>query len=126
MYSKSSLQKSINLKRFFQKLDNKGSLLIPNNLKITDTDFYKYRHLPVNGEINPVTGKDLPDEFSAKAVKLVDLFRRKTFDLDYEIMLFFDYITGELIYCFVNDKGNSNEVFGIADENIFECLERFD
>ena len=51
-----------------------------------------------------ISSEDLPDEFSQKAVKLVDLFRRKTAHLSYECMLFFDYKTGEIIYCFVEDN----------------------
>ena len=119
MISSSTLKKIINLKNHFPKLEDKGALLVPASLKLKDLEFMRYRHLPVNWEIMPVTSKDLPEEFSPKAVKLVDLFRRKTIDLTYEVMLIFDYKTGELIYCFVNDY-ESGEVYGAVDESIFE------
>ena len=119
MISNSALRKIIDLRNRFPKLDDKGGLLIPTSSKLNDFDFMKYRHLPVNWQISAVTEDDLPEEFSPKAVKLVDLFRRKTVDLEYEVMLIFDYGTGELIYCFVNDSGQSNEVFGNVDEDIF-------
>ena len=104
MTIKSQITKAIN---FFNplNLDNRGGLLIPINLKIKDRDYYKYRHLEMNPHINSLTCEDLPHEFSQKAVRLVDVFRRKTVDLDYEVMLIFDYIAAEIIYCFVNDSG---------------------
>ena len=51
------------------------------------------------------------------AVKLVDLFRKKTINLDYECLMYFDYTTGELIYCFIGDE---DEIKDIIDENQFE------
>ena len=110
MISDSAFKKIIGLRHHFPKLDDRGALLIPTGLKVKDPEFMKYRHLPVNWEIEQVTKKDLPEDFSPKAVKIVDLFRRKMINLDYEIMLIFDYKTGELVYCFVNEN-NSGEVF---------------
>ena len=119
MISNSALRKIIDIKNHLPKLDDRGALLIPTSLKLKDLEFMKYRHMPVNWHIDAVTEDDLPEEFSPKAVKLVDLFRRKTIDLDYEAMLIFDYKTGELIYCFVNDC-RSGEVTGEVDESRFE------
>ena len=119
MISSSTSKKIIGLKNHFPKIDDKGALLVPTSLKLEDTEFMKYRHLPVNWQIKPVTGNDLPEEFSQEAVKLIDLFRRKTIDLTYEVMLIFDYETGQIIYCFVNDN-ESGEVYGDVDEIIFE------
>ena len=119
MISERAFKKIINLKNYFPKLDDKGGLLIPMNLKLKDIDFMKYRHLPVNWEIKPVTKEELPFEFSTRTVMLIDLFRRKTIDLDYEVMILFDYNTGELLYCFVNDSGQSNEVYGSVNPEIF-------
>ena len=118
MISKTPLKKIISTYKKRNKLDNRGALLIPIGFKLKDTEFMHYRHLPINWEIEPVTKKDFPDEFSSSAVKIVDLFRRKTIDLDYEIMLIFDYKTSELIYCFVNDEGEGDEVSGQVDEKI--------
>lgn len=118
MISKTPLKKIISTYKKRNKLDNRGALLIPINFKIKDTEFMHYRHLPINWEIEPVKKEDLPAEFSSGAVKIVDLFRRKTIDLSYEIMLIFDYKTGELIYCFVN-QDEEGEVFGNVDEDVF-------
>ena len=118
MISDSAFKKIIELRHHFPKLDERGALLIPTKLKLKDLEFMKYRHLPVNWEIGAVTEDNLPEEFSPKAVKIVDLFRRKTIDLDYEVMLIFDYETGDLVYCFVNDLGHGDEVFGEVNEKI--------
>ena len=117
MTIKSQISKAVH---FFNplNLDNRGGLLIPVNLKIKDRDYCKYRHLKMNPYINSLTSEDLPCEFSKKAVRLVDVFRRKTIDLDYEVMLIFDYVTSEIIYCFVNDEGAMNEVKGCVDKDI--------
>lgn len=64
---------------------------------------------------------DLPPDFCNMAVKLVDLFRKKTIDLDYECLMYFDYTTGELIYCFIGDENQiKNEINDIhfKDKNI--------
>ena len=118
MTIKSQISKAIH---FFNplNLDNRGGLLIPINLKIRDEDYCKYRHLEMNPHINSLTCEDLPCEFSQKAVRLVDVFRRKTIDLDYEVMLIFDYVTSEIIYCFVNDFEEGDYVQGEVDEKIF-------
>ena len=118
MFSNSVIKKFVSIKNNLPKLDNKGGLLMPSSLKFEDSDFMKYRHIPVNWEIKSVSEDCLPEEFSPMAVKLVDMFRRKTIDLPYEIMLIFDYKTGDLIYCFVNDDGSGDEVFGVVDEDI--------
>ena len=77
--------------------DNSGGFLIPTSAKVSDTDYGKYRHLPINWSISPITKDDLPDEFSPQAVKTVDMFRRKTVDLPHECMIYFDYISGKLL-----------------------------
>lgn len=79
--------------------DNKGGFLIPTSSKITDIEFQKYRYLEVNWSIPPITKDLLPAEFSPQAVKTVDMFRRKTIDLDEECMILFDYITGNIVSC---------------------------
>ena len=99
--------------------DNNGALLIPTELLLEDEEFLKYRHLEVNWNIKAITKKDLPNDFSNKAVKLIDLFRKKTINLDYECLIYFDYITGELIYCFVNDNGKC-KIEDIVDETQFK------
>lgn len=78
--------------------------MLPFELRLKDQEFLKYCHLDVDWDIPSVSSEDLPEEFDQKAVKLVDLFRRKTANIPYECMLFFDYKTGEIIYCFVEDN----------------------
>ena len=51
---------------------------MPTSAKIVDSEYARYRHLLINWSIAPITKEDLPDEFSLRAVKTVDLFRRKT------------------------------------------------
>ena len=57
--------------------DNSGGFLIPTSAKISDSEYARYRHLPINWSIPPITKDDLPEEFSPQAVKTVDMFRRK-------------------------------------------------
>ena len=73
------------------KIDDKGAFVLPFELRLKDQEFLKYCHLDVDWDIPSISSEDLPDEFCQKAVKLVDLFRRKTAHLPYECMLFFDY-----------------------------------
>ena len=96
MISKNSLNDIVNKihldgfiksqKRFLK--DNKGGFLIPVEVKVKDKEFTRYRHLPINWSISPITKEDLPDEFSQKAVNTVDMFRRKTYDLDCECLIY--------------------------------------
>jgi len=86
------------------KIDDRGAFVLPFELRLKDQEFLKYCHLDVDWDIPSISSEDLPDEFCQKSIKLVDLFRRKTVHLPYECMLFFDYKTGEIIYCFVKDN----------------------
>ncbi|WP_407381964.1 hypothetical protein [Methanobrevibacter sp.] len=97
--------------------DEYGQLLIPLKLKLTDDEYKFYRELTIDWTISPIKKEDLPEEFSKKACKLVDLFRRKTINLDFECMLYFDYYTGEIIYCFI---GNENYIDNTIDEFYFK------
>lgn len=104
MNIKTPLNKLKFIGNILPKMDNRGALLIPLSLKVKDLEFAHYRHIPINWNIEAVMPKCLPKDFSKNAVKIVDMFRRKTIDLDYEIMLIFDYKTAELLYCFVNEE----------------------
>ena len=92
--------------------DNRGGFLIPFEVKITDKEYERYRHLSVDWSIPPITKDDLPDEFSQKAVNTIDLFRRKTFNLDIECMIYLDIHTGNIVSCNFADKPSPNEVSG--------------
>ena len=82
MLSKTSLKKIVHNKyvQGFLKSheesgrDNRGGFLIPSSSKTTDTDYGRYRHLPVNWSIAPITKDDLPEVFTPQAVKTVDMF----------------------------------------------------
>ena len=52
----------------------------------------------------------LPDIFSPQAVKTVDMFRRKTINLPYECMLFFDYNSGNIVSCNFSNSNSPNKV----------------
>ena len=121
MMSKSSLNKivhKLHLEGLFKSMrelrrDNRGGFLIPTSAKVSDTDYSKYRHLPINWSISSITEEDLPSEFSPPAVKTVDMFRRKTVDLPYECMIYFDYRSGEIVACSFSDKNSPDEVHGV-------------
>lgn len=91
----------------------KRRLFDSNIFKSNRHDYSKYRHLPINWSIPPITKEDLPEEFSPQAVKTVDMFRRKTIDLDHECMIYFDYISGNIVSCNFSDGKTPNEVKGI-------------
>lgn len=80
------------------------------------TDCEKYRKLKIE-DTTSIKKSDLPHEFSEKAFEVVDEFIRKTHDLNYEILLYFDYITGEILKCKVGSETNVKLKF---DDNEFE------
>lgn len=93
--------------------DNSGGFLIPTSAKVSDSEYARYRYLPINWPLPPLTKEDLPKEFSPQAVKTVDMFRRKTIDLPFECMLYFDYKSGNIVSCNFSDTNSPNEVKGI-------------
>lgn len=72
-------------------------------IDVTDNDLEKYLKLETSNSAS-VKKSDLPSEFSDEAFKVVDEFIRKTIDLDYEILLLFDYITGDILKCKIGEK----------------------
>ena len=86
--------------------DQRGALVLPSEgVGIDDKDWIKYISLKCNEYIEPITLKDLPNDFSEDACRLVDEFRRKTLDEKVEWMIYFDYQTGEVIYCWEGEEG---------------------
>ncbi len=67
------------------------------------TSCEKYNKLETK-DIATIKKSDLPPEFSSKAFKVICEFIRKTVDLDYEILLYFDYITEEILKCAIGGK----------------------
>lgn len=90
--------------------DNRGGFLILFEVKITDKEYERYRHLPIDWSLSPITKADLPEEFSEKAVKTVDIFRRKTIGLNFECLIYFDIDNGNIISCNFADKDNPDKV----------------
>lgn len=76
------------------------------NLVNIGADFKDYDKLKIN-EVSSIKSSDLPSEFGAGAFKTVDEFIRKTAMLNYEWIIYFDFITGEILKC---GKGEMNEV----------------
>ena len=72
-------------------------------IRADESDCEKYRKLK-SYDVPSINKSDLPQEFSEKAFRLVDEFIKKTSNLDYEIVIFFDYINGELIKCRIGIK----------------------
>jgi hypothetical protein len=105
--------------------DNCGGFLIPFEVKITDKEYERYKHLSIDWSLSPITKDDLPAEFSDKAVKTVDMFRKKTHDLDVECMVYFDIETGNIVSCNFADDGSPDHVSGTIIQ-IFskECILR--
>lgn len=59
----------------------------------------------------------MPEEFSNSEFKTIDEFIKKTFSLDYECLIYFDYITGKIIKCAI---GKLNSVELSFDEEEFD------
>lgn len=61
--------------------------------------------MEVDKTIKSVLPEDLPSDFCGEACRLVDEFRRKTVNEKVEWMLYFDYKTGDIIYCWKGNEG---------------------
>lgn len=69
------------------------------------SDLEKYVELKVNN-VPSIKQEDLPSEFSDESFKVIDEFIRKTIYLNFEILIYFDYITGKILKCKFGDKTN--------------------
>ena len=83
---------------------------------IFDVECDEYSKLENNHDIS-IKREDLPEEFSDEAYKTVVDFIQKTRGLDYEWVLYFDYVTGEILRC---ASGESNKVKISFSEGEFE------
>ena len=70
-----------------------------------ESDCQKYEKLEIN-DVPSIRKSDLPSEFGDVAFEVVDEFIRKTIPLNYEILLFFDYITGEILRCKIGTESS--------------------
>lgn len=99
-------------KRFLN--DNMGGLILPFGDEVYfDEEWMEYKRLEIDESVKSVNPKDLPDDFCDEACRLVDEFHRKTVNEKVEWMLYFDYMTGEVIYCW---KGYEDRIIGKFDE----------
>ena len=92
--------------------DQRGGLILPiDGIPIEDKDWIKYKSLKKDKSLKSINSSDLPSDFCKKACDLVDEFRRKTVNLEEEWMLYFDYLTGDIIYCWQGEVGKSGGDF---------------
>jgi len=61
-----------------------------------DMQFMEYEKLKT-ASTSSIKREDLPDEFSIEAFRTVDEFIRKTKNMELECVMYFDYITGEIL-----------------------------
>ena len=102
--------------------DTRGGFLIPTSAKVSDSEYARYRHLPIDWSLAPITKDDFPEEFSPQAVKTVDMFRRKTIGLQNECMIYFDYITGNIVSCNFSNQDFPNVVNGIIYQYLLKKM----
>ena len=79
------------------------------------TDFEKYINLKIE-DVSSISVNDLPEEFSLRAFKTVDEFIKKTRNSDYEWVIYFDYVTGEILRCVM---GKVNTVVIVFEKDEF-------
>jgi hypothetical protein len=107
----------LSLKSVRKCLDDQygGLVLSFDKIFIEDKDWIKYNSLNVNNSLKSIDFDDLPNDFCDAACTLVDEFRRKTVNEKVEWMMYFDYETGEVLYCWSGEKnrsgGNFNKVY---------------
>ena len=66
----------------------------------------EYKRLKIDESAKSINPRDLPNDFCDEACRIVDEFHRKTFNEKVEWMLYFDYATGEIIYCWKSENSN--------------------
>ena len=79
-------------------------------------DFEKYNKLKTEN-VPSILSNDLPEEFSIESFKTVDEFIKKTRNLDYEWVIYFDYVTGEMLRC---GRGKTNTVVIVFENDEFD------
>lgn len=93
-------------KRFLN--DDSGGVVLPFGDKIyNDEEWLEYKRLEIDESVKSINPNDLPNDFCDEASRLVDEFHRKTVNEEVEWMLYFDYMTGEVIYCWKGEEGNA-------------------
>ena len=98
------------------KIGNIIICLIVLLVGIFDVECSQYSKLENNPGIS-IKKEDLPFEFSDEAYETIVDFIQKTRGLDYEWVLYFDYVTGEILRC---ASGESNNVEMHFEDGEFE------
>lgn len=81
-----------------------------------ENDLEKYQKLKIE-DTSSIKTTDLPSEFSKEAFEIVDEFIKKTKNIDFEILIYFDYIEGKILKCKLGSETNVKLKF---DENEFK------
>ena len=79
-------------------------------------EFERYKKLILDNTIS-IKREDLPGEFGENAFETVNEFIKKTRNLDYECVMYFDYITGEILQFAMGGLNNVKLTF---DKHVFE------
>ena len=74
---------------------------------LNDWEHDEYSNLKLSCDAPSIKKEYLPDEFGDNAFKTVEVFIKKTYELDYECLIYFDYTTGEVLRF---KTGKSDEV----------------
>ena len=77
----------------------------------------EYDNLEIFPDAPSIRKKDLPSDFTDNAFETVNDFIKKTFDLDYECLIYFDYGTGEILRF---ETGKFDEVKSDFDDGEFD------
>ena len=86
--------------------DNRGGIVFSFlDKSCDDLEWLEYKGLEVDNSVEPIKPDDLPSDFCDEACRLVDEFHRKTVNENVEWLLYFDYTTGEVIYCWKGGDG---------------------
>ena len=89
--------------------DNRGGIVFSFlDKSCDDLEWLEYRGLEVDNSVEPIKPDDLPSDFCDEPCRLVDEFHRKTVNENVEWLLYFDYTTGEVIYCWKGDSSGCN------------------
>ncbi|WP_303371213.1 hypothetical protein [Methanobrevibacter sp.] len=87
---------------------------------VGDSDFKQYNKLK-NQKSPLIKKQDLPEDFSDEAYGTICDFIEKTRGLNYEWLIYFDYVTGDFLKC-VKGKEDSADL-SFEDENIRELID---
>ena len=92
--------------------DDSGGLVLPFSCEaINDEDWLEYKRLEVDNTVKSIDPNDLPSDFCDEACRLVDEFHKKAVNQEVEWMMYLDYESGEVLYCWKGEKGRAEGDF---------------